>query len=166
MTDATLCPCGTGKQYKDCCQPFHTRSDWPEDPETLMRSRYSAFVKGEVTYIVDSTDPSRRAGVKEKDLQDWSAGSEWLGLTIHGSEGGGPEQNEGTVDFEAHYRVQESGEEVFHRELATFRRKEGRWFFHDGKVRGHDPITNNEEKVGRNDPCPCGSGKKFKKCCA
>ncbi len=22
-----------------------------------------------------------------------------------------------------------------------------------------------EEKVGRNDPCPCGSGKKFKKCC-
>ena len=23
----------------------------------------------------------------------------------------------------------------------------------------------NEEKVGRNDPCPCGSGKKYKKCC-
>lgn len=23
-----------------------------------------------------------------------------------------------------------------------------------------------EQKVGRNDPCPCGSGKKFKKCCA
>ena len=28
------------------------------------------------------------------------------------------------------------------------------------------PIVNKAEKVGRNDPCPCGSGKKFKKCCA
>ena len=28
------------------------------------------------------------------------------------------------------------------------------------------PIQNETPKVGRNDPCPCGSGKKFKKCCA
>ena len=28
-----------------------------------------------------------------------------------------------------------------------------------------DPIVNQQPKVGRNDPCPCGSGKKFKKCC-
>ncbi|MCA8983906.1 MAG: preprotein translocase subunit SecA [Planctomycetaceae bacterium] len=28
-----------------------------------------------------------------------------------------------------------------------------------------DPIRNRIEKVGRNDPCPCGSGKKYKKCC-
>ncbi|MCA9066876.1 MAG: SEC-C domain-containing protein, partial [Planctomycetaceae bacterium] len=27
------------------------------------------------------------------------------------------------------------------------------------------PIVNDEPKVGRNDPCPCGSGKKYKKCC-
>ena len=27
------------------------------------------------------------------------------------------------------------------------------------------PIVNKVQKVGRNDPCPCGSGKKFKKCC-
>ncbi|MCK4502872.1 MAG: SEC-C domain-containing protein [Desulfuromonadales bacterium] len=27
------------------------------------------------------------------------------------------------------------------------------------------PTTRDEEKVGRNDPCPCGSGKKYKKCC-
>ena len=26
-------------------------------------------------------------------------------------------------------------------------------------------IVRNEQKVGRNDPCPCGSGKKYKKCC-
>ena len=27
------------------------------------------------------------------------------------------------------------------------------------------PIVNNGPKVGRNDPCPCGSGKKYKNCC-
>jgi preprotein translocase subunit SecA len=29
-----------------------------------------------------------------------------------------------------------------------------------------EPIRNLGAKVGRNDPCPCGSGKKFKNCCA
>ena len=27
------------------------------------------------------------------------------------------------------------------------------------------PINNTQPKIGRNDPCPCGSGKKYKKCC-
>jgi len=27
------------------------------------------------------------------------------------------------------------------------------------------PVTGSKQKIGRNDPCPCGSGKKFKKCC-
>ncbi|NLF08825.1 MAG: hypothetical protein GX594_12720, partial [Pirellulaceae bacterium] len=27
------------------------------------------------------------------------------------------------------------------------------------------PIRRREQRVGRNDPCPCGSGKKFKACC-
>jgi uncharacterized protein YecA (UPF0149 family) len=27
------------------------------------------------------------------------------------------------------------------------------------------PIRNTARKIGRNDPCPCASGKKFKKCC-
>ncbi|MBN1114747.1 MAG: preprotein translocase subunit SecA [Oligoflexia bacterium] len=30
---------------------------------------------------------------------------------------------------------------------------------------GAAPVKRNENKVGRNDPCPCGSGKKYKKCC-
>lgn len=29
----------------------------------------------------------------------------------------------------------------------------------------HTPVVNNDPKVGRNDPCPCGSGKKYKNCC-
>ncbi len=130
-----------------------------------MRSRYSAFAAGETAFLLASLDPSKRSGVNEKELSEWSKGSEWLGLRVIGTENGGPEDSEGTVEFEAHYRVKESGEEVHHHELATFRRRDGQWFFHDGKIRGQEPIQNEEAKVGRNDPCPCGSGKKHKKCC-
>jgi uncharacterized protein YecA (UPF0149 family) len=28
-----------------------------------------------------------------------------------------------------------------------------------------DPIVNEKSEPGRNDPCPCGSGKKYKQCC-
>jgi len=28
-----------------------------------------------------------------------------------------------------------------------------------------EPIHREEREIGRNDPCPCGSGKKYKKCC-
>ena len=31
--------------------------------------------------------------------------------------------------------------------------------------KSHTPIVNTQPKVGRNDPCPCGSGKKYKNCC-
>ena len=50
-------------------------------------------------------------------------------------------------------------------EVAEFKREGGVWKFVDGRVMGLDPIRRDSEKVGRNDPCPCGSGKKHKKCC-
>jgi len=133
-----------------------------------MRSRYSAFVQGEIPYLIETLEPGKRGGRTadlEKELREWSEGSEWLGLRIIGAEGGSAEDSEGTVEFEAHYRVRKSGEEVHHHETATFRRRDGRWYFHDGKVRGPEPIHRSEPRIGRNDPCPCGSGKKFKKCC-
>ena len=35
----------------------------------------------------------------------------------------------------------------------------------DGDTTNHEPIRNEGPKVGRNDPCPCGSGRKYKNCC-
>lgn len=167
MTEADRpCPCGQERTYTGCCGRFHRGEAWPESPTELMRSRYTAFAVGEIPYLISTLEPSKRAGVVEKDLREWSNGSEWLGLRVIDTEGGGAEEDEGTVEFEAHYRVKDSGEEVHHHELATFRRREGRWFFHDGKIRGQEPIQRTEPRVGRNDPCPCGSGKKFKKCCS
>ena len=34
-----------------------------------------------------------------------------------------------------------------------------------GDVKGRTVVKTKSQKVGRNDPCPCGSGKKYKKCC-
>lgn len=33
-------------------------------------------------------------------------------------------------------------------------------------TRGKRVEVRTEPKIGRNEPCPCGSGKKYKKCCA
>ena len=33
-----------------------------------------------------------------------------------------------------------------------------------GEGKKMEPIRNRKEKIGRNDPCPCGSGKKYKNC--
>ncbi|MFC1857135.1 preprotein translocase subunit SecA [Thermodesulfobacteriota bacterium] len=45
--------------------------------------------------------------------------------------------------------------------------KEQQLFFSDGENQAskRKPVKRSQKKVGRNDPCPCGSGKKYKKCC-
>lgn len=37
--------------------------------------------------------------------------------------------------------------------------------YEEEQERAATPVVNQEPKVGRNDPCPCGSGKKYKQCC-
>ena len=54
---------------------------------------------------------------------------------------------------------------MVHHELAEFRKSGDTWYFFDGKMVGPGQFTRETPKVGRNDPCPCGSGRKFKKCC-
>jgi SEC-C motif domain protein len=66
------------------------------------------------------------------------------------------------VEFVARYRM--GGAEHAHHERATFQRHDGRWYFEDGDIVKARPVVREAPKVGRNEPCPCGSGKKFKKC--
>ena len=70
----------------------------------------------------------------------------------------------GEVDFIANYSIQ--GIPQKHRELAKFAKEaDNNWYYLDGEVEGHVTFKRETPKVGRNEPCPCGSGKKFKKCC-
>jgi SEC-C motif-containing protein len=170
----TTCPCGSKLDYSQCCEPYIKGEKNAPSPEALMRSRYSAYVKVEAPYLKETLAPESRGDFKESDVREWSTKSEWLGLDILKAEGN-------SVEFIAKYKAQ--GKVLEHHEVSTFRQKDGKWYFVDGEShvheegKGHEhhahaprepqkPVVRETPKIGRNDPCSCGSGKKYKKCCA
>jgi SEC-C motif-containing protein len=88
--------------------------------------------------------------------------AEWLGLDVRGTIGGGADDQEGEVEFVTNFMRQ--GKEYAHHEIAVFRREQGNWMYVKGRM-NPKPAPRQVAKVGRNEPCPCGSGRKFKKCC-
>jgi SEC-C motif domain protein len=155
------CPCGSGKAYGDCCEPIINGTHPAQTAEQLMRARYSAHAVAQMDFIFESVHPDHRKGYDHQGTKEWAENSEWLGLEIIGAQEGGPEDETGQVEFIAHYR--DGGVIHDHHECAMFQRKDGVWLFTDGvRVRPKPLIV---EKIGRNDPCKCGSGIKYKKCC-
>jgi SEC-C motif-containing protein len=128
-----------------------------------MRSRYTAFVEADVAYVEKTRHPRSSNDFDEEAVRAWAEGSVWKGLEIKKVEGGGETDDNGTVDFVATY--EEDGEPQRHEERAVFVRFDGRWAFVDGDYVKPETFHRAAPKVGRNDPCPCGSGKKHKKCC-
>ena len=155
------CPCGSGSDYAACCEPIITGRKPAETAEQLMRARYSAHVKVEVDFLFDSTHPDHREGYDQAGAKAWAERSEWHGLEILDTVQGGPQDETGEVEFVARYR-DKSGLRSHH-ERGQFERKDGRWLFTEGEMVKSKPLTAN--KIGRNDPCSCGSGLKYKKCC-
>ena len=127
-----------------------------------MRSRYSAYVVENVDYLMETHDPSTREGLDREAAERWARESKWLGLEILATERGGEGDTDGIVEFKASYQAG-PGVKVHH-ERSRFVRHDDRWFFLDGDNVKAKPATRGA-KVGRNDPCPCGSGKKHKRCC-
>ncbi len=159
----SACPCGTGKEYAECCEPIITGSRITETAEGLMRSRYTAYVKAEVSYIIKSTHPDKQKDYDEKAIQDWSTKSDWLGFELINAARGQAEDNEGQIEFIAWYR--QKGDRQKHHEIANFSKVDGKWYFVDSESPAVEQYVRETPKVGRNAPCSCGSGKKFKKCC-
>ncbi|HHH38070.1 MAG TPA: YchJ family protein [Sedimenticola sp.] len=159
----SLCPCGSQLAYDECCRPLLAGERQAETPEALMRSRYCAFVERAYDYLAGSLHPAHRADYDAAATRRWAENAEWLGLEILSTEGGGPTQQEGTVEFIALYK--EQGLVKRHHEQSRFQRVDGRWYFVDGEVVSPGTRVRQQPRVGRNAPCPCGSGKKFKKCC-
>lgn len=156
------CPCNEGRSYDDCCGALHNGSRQATTAAELMRGRYSAFVKGDVDYLATSHDPETREEFDRDSAKQWAEKSDWKGFEVVRTEAGGSDDDTGIVEFLAHYEVE--GNAIEHHEISEFRRADGVWYFRDGR---EVPVTvrNDAPKVGRNDPCPCGSGKKHKKCC-
>ena len=129
--------------------------------EELMRARYHAYETCNMEFIKESHDPDNTEGIDWAECEKWARESQWLGLEIISTIKGGEDDKDGIVEFKATYI--ENGKTIVHHERSYFVKKNGVWFYQKWL-----PITStriNENKVGRNDPCPCGSGKKYKKCC-
>ena len=155
------CPCGSGADEGACCGPLLAGAPAPT-ALALMRSRYTAYVRRAVPYLIHTHDPATRATVKRDELERWCRETTWRGLEIVTTVAGGVADNAGLVEFIA--RGVARGNPFTHHERSRFRRVEGRWVYVDGEGVKPRPATRTKT-VGRNDPCPCGSGRKYKKCC-
>lgn len=158
-----LCPCASGLPYAECCQPVVAGKKNALTAEATMRARYSAFVKGEISFIKSTYNPQELEQFDEEGITRWAKESEWKGLEIRQVQKGKETDSEGVVEFIAKYAI--GGVQQNHHEISEFKKIDGKWFFMDGKIVG-STVSRTTPKVGRNDACPCGSGKKFKKCCA
>jgi len=155
---AFACPCGSDKNYVVCCQPLHLKKDKAKTPEQLMRSRYSAYALGDLgQYLVDTWHPDYLGGLSAEALNH--RGSNWIGLNVV-QQSVSTKGNEGVVEFVAAFEdIECPSPRQFLRERSDFSRIDGVWLYTQGDMKA---VTYPK----RNDACLCGSGIKFKKCCA
>ena len=121
------CPCGRPLPYEACCGrwhagPLHLRAP---DAESLMRSRYSAFVRGLAGYLMDTWHPSTRPPHLE-----FEPGLRWLGLDVKRHEPQG--EDRAIVEFVARSKL--GGRAHRLHETSRFVREDGRWFYVDGST--------------------------------
>lgn len=144
------CYCKSNLKYANCCQPYLEKKDFARTPEQLMRSRYSAFVTHDMQYIYETMAQS-----KVFTSQNIPAPLKWINLEVLNSS---DHSDVGYVEFKAYY-LDHDRLNCLH-EKSSFVKLDGRWIYQAG-----DLIPEPTLKILRNDSCPCGSGRKFKKCC-
>ena len=157
------CPCGSGRDYADCCEPLILMTRPAQTAEALLRSRFSAYAREQVDYIFETVAPSQRHQHEIKTIRSWARNATWHQLEILDIQEGGADDDQGRIEFIAHYT--EKGVRKRHHELAHFQKLDGRWYFYDGNAPKIHQYVRDQPKIGRNEPCPCGSGRKFKRCC-
>lgn len=155
------CPCGSGATLDACCGPV-IGGMAAQTAEILMRSRYTAFATGDIGYLSRTLSTEARKDFDEADAEQTASNTRWQGLEVRAVKGGGEKDETGSVEFVAHFSL--AGQRHAHHELALFEREDGRWVYTTGQINPKE-APRQSIKVGRNAPCPCGSGKKYKKCC-
>lgn len=123
---AAPCPCGRTRSYSDCCKPLHDGAAAP-DAESLMRSRYVAYVRRDADYLRASWHASTRPDDPGLDAPH----PVWLGLDVQAHDVIDADHAE--VTFVAKYRIG-GGSVVRMRERSRFVREDGRWCYVDGDV--------------------------------
>ena len=159
----------------NCCQPYHdnfyqdgtdkSEGARAESAERLMRTRYSAFVLVKADYIVATTVPAQQALLDIEAIESWAKETDWAGLEIvtHTPKLG---KRHAQVEFKAYFNTSDNKDDGLqaHHELSAFVKVADNsnsnngslWYFLDPTV----AMT-----VTQKQPCICGSGEKFKRCC-
>ena len=123
MKDA--CPCGRGPAFEACCGRHIGTGVPAPDAESLMRSRYTAFVRDDAAHLLATWHASRRPAALELD-----AGVKWLGLEVRRHT---PiDETRAEVEFVARSRVQGRGQRLHER--SRFVREAGCWLYVDGDI--------------------------------
>ena len=158
MSIQVHCLCGSGIEYAQCCEPFHSGERSAPTAEALMRSRFTAFAMHNESYLLKTWDVSKRPA----DIDFSKDVAEWQRLEICNSKKGGVKDSKGLVEFKAFYL--RDGKEHVMNEISHFRRRGRQWLYLDGAVKSIAKVGQ-QSNLGKNALCFCGSGKKFKRCC-
>ncbi|MFW2178315.1 MULTISPECIES: YchJ family protein [unclassified Moraxella] len=156
------CSCGSAIAYSDCCEPLHLGVTFAQTAEALMRSRYTAFVRHKIDYIVATTTPFQQALLDKTAIANWAEQTDWVKLEVikHTPKMG---KHHAQVEFKAYFNTAHGQDH--HHELSSFvkiaqaknaQNSEPRWYFLDPTV---------AMSVTQKQPCPCASGEKYKRCC-
>lgn len=152
MKKTEPCCCGSGNVFSSCCGAIIEDHLEAKTPEALMRSRYSAYVLHNEKHLLRTWDISTRP-----DSVEFDDDTTWLNLQVHCAGIDRENPDKGTVNFTASFLT--GGELFTMNERSNFRRRDEHWYYIDGENETVRTV------VSKKAPCPCGSGKKFKRCC-
>ena len=123
------CPCGSGKDYTLCCGRYIENGDIPETPEQLMRSRYTAYIMENDSYLLATWHPTTRPS----SLSDGNKlPVKWVELAVIGAANVSKDDTNAVVEFVARYKLNGKAEKMH--EVSEFVREDGRWFYRSGQV--------------------------------
>lgn len=152
------CLCGSGLPYSQCCGLYHSGEKLPATAETLMRSRFTAYAMRDAGYLSSTWDAAKCPEVIDFSKEK----AEWHRMEIIETKKGGAQDSKGLVEFKAYF-IQDGEEYALH-EISRFIKNNNRWYYLDGVIKSIAKVGLNTN-LGKNAPCSCGSGKKYKRCC-
>jgi SEC-C motif-containing protein len=117
---------------ENCCQPYLLGKKFPDSPEKLMRSRFTAYALQRPDFLRNTTAEAEREKLDWEELSRYCRSVKCISLKVLKTEGGGAEDENGTVLF--HASLQINGKRLLHRELSRFTREAGHWVYVDGET--------------------------------
>nr|WP_315152117.1 YchJ family protein [uncultured Flavobacterium sp.] len=120
----SVCPCGSGEAFMECCQKYILGYETAPTALALMRSRYSAYVVKNADYLIATTHESTRIFFSKDEILSWASENQWQKLKVIAFDAT-------TVEFQAFFRGPDAND-CIHHERSTFEKVNGHWFYIDG----------------------------------